>query len=834
MRPRRVRIAQSQQDPLVESTRRLPRRTPGRRPSKLRYAVIAAAVLAVGVVGLALVNLHLMLDSDEIAGWITPRATAVLNRPVVLGGAGLSMWPHPSVRVTDVEVGNLDDFDGPGLARIDAARLDVSWLPLVVGRVHVERLVLEGVQLHMAIDEHGTSNFGDLLPSSSQPARPLPAPLSLRIREISLSEGSLSFFDAHAGRSLAVSGVDAEAVVAPGEEGGWHSTLAARSDSLLVRFAGTDREVLRGSGPSAVVVAHGTGEPGSVTIDEGRVAFAEDTLAVYGAVSLGSPEPGFDLLLTGESFSASFLAALFPPRLRSELLPHGEGSMRVMVQLEGGADAPPTLRGSVRLRDVGLRLRGEPLLDRVSGMVALTPDTIVFDSLAGRFAGGPFELSGTVARSAGVAAFVARGQPRLDTFSGLGLLPQGVTLSGDADLYLSVVGSTTSLDSLEVVGEAGLSGLQLVHPRLGVPLYVPSGEVSLVGREVRWSDVAVLVGHDRVITSGSLLEPLALRPGSDGRARIDLSADAPRLDLGLALPARDTSSTATYAQLAVAHLGQRHVGERTASEIAAARRLARPVRLPAIGTLDVSVDTLVLRRLTLAGVRGRLELRDSAIELPELAFEAWDGRATASLSLGVGPERTESFALTLSVQEARAEQFLELMSPVGDAVSGTLDLSLHVSGATDPALLPLGEGLEGVLDVTIRDGAIGGTGVNMALADFLGDEAWTDLAFSDWMLDIGIEDRVLDIHEASISSPTGDVVVSGPVRLDGSADLALGLTIPPQQLQDVSLHKMGIGPSVLERLRVAGGSLDLGLRLSGWLQAPTLEPDASQAVARAR
>jgi hypothetical protein len=39
---------------------------------------------------------------------------------------------------------------------------------------------------------------------------------------------------------------------------------------------------------------------------------------------------------------------------------------------------------------------------------------------------------------------------------------------------------------------------------------------------------------------------------------------------------------------------------------------------------------------------------------------------------------------------------------------------------------------------------------------------------------------------------------------------------------------------VLDRLRAAGGSLDLGLRLTGWLQAPTLEPDASNAVAMRR
>ena len=831
MRPRRVRIAQTELNPLAERTGAAPRRTSKHRPSKLRYALIATGLVSVGLLALAAVNLHLTLDADQVAAWVGPRASAALNRPVTVGTTGLTLWPRPAVQVSDVEVGNLADFDGPTLARIDAARLDVSWLPLIVGRVQVERLVLEGVQLHMAVDEHGKSNFGDLVPSSAEPARSLPKALALRIREISLSHGSLTFFDGHGDRSLAVSGLEAEAVLTPDGDGGWRSTLVARSDSLLVRLPGGGGEIVRSAGPSAVVIALGGDASGSVTIEEGHIALANDTLAVYGALSVGGPEPGVDLLFTDETFSAGFLTSLFTPEARSELLPHVEGSMRVMVQLQGGASGPPSLRGSIRMRDVGLRLRGDPFLDRVSGIVALARDTIAFDSLTGRLAGGAFELSGTIAR--GVAAFTARAEPSLDALSRLGLLPEGLTLAGDADVYLSVVGSATSMDSLEVVGVAGLSGLQVVHPRLGVPLYVPSGEISLVGREARWSEVTVLVGHDPVLTSGSVFDPLAFRPGAERRPGVEVTLAAPRLDLGRALPTRDTTSEATYAQLALAHLGGREVEERTASAVATARGWARPARLAATGSVEVSVDTLALRRHTLQSVRARVQLEDSAVHIPELSFEAWDGRATAALYLGVGRDLAEPFAMSLTVEDARAEQFLASMSPVGEAVSGTLDMTVDVEGTTDTVLLPFGDNLRGLVDMSIEDGVVGGTGVNMALADFLGDESWTVVAFSDWSLDIGIENRVLDIQQASLTAETGEVVFSGPLKLDGSADLSVGLSIPPEHLEDVSLRRTGVGQGVLDRLRAAGSSLDLGLRLSGWLQAPTLEPDASQTAARA-
>jgi hypothetical protein len=796
------------------------------------HILTAIALVGVGLVVLAGANLHLTLDSDQVSAWVQPRASAALNRPVTLGRAGVSLWPRPSVRLTDVSVGNLPDFDGPKLANVDAARLDVAWLPLIVGRVHVRRLVLIGADLHMAIDERGTSNFGDLVPRSG-PLDPAPASLSLRIREIALLNSSITYFDAHGGRSLMVSGVEVEAALDP-VDGGWQTTLAARSDSLLVRFAGLGQEIVRGAGPSAVLRARSGAERGAIEIDEGRLAFVKDTVAVYGSLALGGREPRFEVLFTDEDVSAGFLTELFPTASRSELLPVIEGKLGLMVQLHGGSGTPPALRGSLRLSDVSVRIRGEPMIDRVSGMLAVTPDTILVDSLAGRFAGGPFELSGTIARAAGVAAFVARGAPDLDAFDRLGLLPDGVTLSGDADLYLSVVGPSSSLDSIEVVGVATLMGLRLEHHRLGVPLYVPSGEISFVGREAHWADLTVLVGQDRVTTTGSIVDLFDALPLAERALRVEANVNAPRLDLDAALPPRDSTSRVTYAQLALAHLGGRSIDGQSAGAVARTLGLARPERLPAFGAFDLTADTLVFRSHVLEGVRARVELGDSALAVPEATFGTWGGSGRGSLELGIGPGTEEPFALVLALEDVDAAPFLSAMSPAGESVSGILDLLLEVHGSTDQGLLPHAEKLTGHVEMGIANGRVQGTGVNMALADFLGSDGWLDVGFDAWVMDMDLRDRVLDIGDARLSGAEGSVVFSGPLRLDGSTDLSMGLSIPPERLGDVSLRRTGIGQSVLAQLRAAGGSLDVGHRLRGGHTAPTLEPAAPTAGAPAR
>jgi len=831
MGSRRARSASSMLDDNGDVN---PPQTRGSRTVVARRALVAVGLALVGLSGLAAANLFMTLDVDQVGAWVTPRASAALNRPVSLGEAGISLWPRPSLRVTDVSVDNLPGFQGPRLAHVEVARLDVAWLPLIVGRVHVRRLVLEGASLHLAIDQNGLSNFGDLVPRSVESSQGTSAPVAMRLQQIALAGGSLTYSDAHGGRSLLVSGIDAEAVLSEGEVDGWRSTIAARSDSLLVRFAGLGEEIVRGAGPSAVLLAHGGTPPGTIEIDEGHLQFADDTLAVYGALSLGGTEPTVDLLFTEESVPAGFLTAFFPREKRPDLLPLVEGTLDVTVRLLAGGNEVPSLRGSARMRDVGVRIRGEPMIDKVGGIVAISPDTIAFDAVSGRFAGGPFELSGTIERSAGMAAFVARGEPDLDAFDRLGLLPEGTTLSGNADLYLSIAGPTRALDSMEVVGVAELRGLQLEDDRLGVPLYVPSGAVSLVGREAHWADLTFLVGDDRAVTSGSIQDLFAFWPGAPRAPWVDASLSAPHLDLNEALPRRDTSSEATYAQLAMAHLGGRPVDGRSAAAVAAARGMARPMRLPAHGIVDLTVDTLLFRAYDLQSVHARVELGDSLVAVNDASFEAWSGQGNGSLRMGIGSERDEPFALDLSVQEVEAEPFLASMTPAGEAVSGTLDLRLGLEGSTDASLLPYGEGLTGEVAMSIVGGTVGGTGVNMALADFLDDDAWEEVAFSDWVVEMGIQDRVLHVRRSTIDGAPGAVALSGSLRLDGSADLSVGVSIPPERLGSVSLRRTGIAQSVLDQLRRAGGTLDLGLRLSGWLQAPTLEPDATSAVASAR
>jgi hypothetical protein len=233
-------------------------------------------------------------------------------------------------------------------------------------------------------------------------------------------------------------------------------------------------------------------------------------------------------------------------------MPVLDGQLGVHLQVIG-ARAPgesPVVRGSLTLDDVSARMGGAVMADKLRGIVAVTPETIVIDSLTGLFADGPMALSGTIERGTGQLSLHAKARPDLDVLDRLGVVPGGTTLSGNAALDLWVRGALDALDDVEVSGTIGLAGLQAKHARLAVPLYVPVGEITLTSHAVARSELPVLVGRDQMITSGSVTDIGFLGGGMEASLpRVDISLRGERLNLDAAFPAREVASETTYSRI---------------------------------------------------------------------------------------------------------------------------------------------------------------------------------------------------------------------------------------------------------------------------------------------
>jgi hypothetical protein len=840
-------------------------RAGGTSKRRLRGGRALLVVCAVALCGLAAgaVAIHMLVDPDAVGRWIAPRASNALGREVTVGQARLGLLPRPALRLEDVRVGNAEGFTGPALAAVDRVRFDIALPGLLRGRVDLSRVRMEGVRVHMAVDEAGVSNFGDLVPEGGLSLPATGAPVSFSFRDVAFADAGLTYFDAPRERSFAIAGASGAFDVRPDGQGGWTVEGSGASDSLHVRAPRVTEEILRTAGPRFTLLAGGDGTFDWVDVESAVVEQSGETLSIRGRLEgFTSDRPFVDLRIGNPRLAASVITSFMPKAARSRSFPSAEGSLAVALRLRGplgGLDERPQLSGTVGLADVGVRLNGQPLITGVAGTVELDADTVSLDSISGRFADGPFELTGAFigSRRDVVASVVA--SPDLGALDRLGIASGAATLAGAAYVELSVAGSLERVDSMAVDGTVRLTGMRFEHPRIGVPIYLPAAALRVERAEVVWEELTFLVGEEPLRSSGRLAGLLPSWLG-DATPVATTTVRAERLTLGQviatagaepdgavpggpepdgAVPGGAESGgvaptgaepAPTYAQIAFAHLGGREVSGRRAATAAAEAGLRRPRTLPLHGELDVEIGSLLHHGREIRSLVARVALTDSTISVRDGGFELWEGSLRGSLVLGVGERLDEPFALELDGEGVDAATFFSAMTPMGDAVSGELALAVDLTGTTDLMLLPLLETLGGSATLTISDGEIAETGVNLALADFLAAEEWSSVPFTSWISELSVREGMMQVERSELRGPSGRARLSGVVGFGGAVDLAMGLSIPPDRLRAVSLRRTGVAQSVLDHLRTTSSPLDLGIRLSGSLEGPTLEPDALAAT----
>src|SRR5690606_32894202 len=183
-------------------------------------------------------------------------------------------------------------------------------------------------------------------------------------------------------------------------------------------------------------------------------------------------------------------------------------------------------------------------------------------------AGGPFAMSGTLSGPDRWLEGRAEARLSLDLLDRAGVAPRGTGVSGDVTLDLTLAGSLDVPEAIGGVGPGTFDGLRVEHQRVGVPIYVPGGEVGFRGREARWSELAVIVGADRLMTSGGVSGLSVLGFGSEDPPVLEASLEGPRLGLDAVFPPTPGEADVPYARLAFAHLGSGRVDGRPTGEVA--------------------------------------------------------------------------------------------------------------------------------------------------------------------------------------------------------------------------------------------------------------------------
>jgi len=824
---------------------------------KATLAVTATVILAFPLCAVALAA---FVDSEEAAAWLQMRVARATGRDVTIGRLGVAVFPHPGIRVDDVRIGS-GGVETPSLASLSRVHLDISLSRLLVGDVSVRRARIDGAVIRLEVTEDGTSNFGDFVPSSAlgAPTSATSPPISFAVREVVIEDASLTYFDGASDRSYAFMGGQASVAVSVDPDGGWAASVHGASDSLLVRVPDWFDEIVRTEGARLSASARGDAGLDRVEIEEGSLEVWGERVSVDGLIEgLRELDPRIELRFANPAFDAGALTAALPRSIRARRVPLLAGVLDISLTLSGAltAEKSPTWTGSVGVSGMELRLGGEGFAANVGGEVEVTSDSLRVDRFSGTLGGGAFELSGAMDRASGSFAFLFDASPTLDDFDDLELTPFGVSLAGDVEADVAVAGLVSHLDSVTVTGIVRATGLRAEHDRLGLPIYVPSAELELSDEGVAWSDLEVLVGTEVLATSGRIRGPVASWVGG-GTPLVDAVVSGRSLELGALLPpergalvppertrtvggavntGRDTTWYArgferpSYTRVAFAHLGGRRIDGVSAGRLVSESGFSRPVDLPLRGSLELDVERFSYGAYRLDSLTARIVVSDSTLAIEGADFMAWGGGVAGWLRMGIGDRVDEPFALHVVADSLEGERFLSMMTPLGGMVSGRVHLDVEMEGTLDGDLMPLLESLEARGRVRLTGGRVAGTGINHALADFLAVDDWTDLPFDVWEADVAVRSGMVLLERSWLDGDLARVGLVGAIGFGGAVDLAMALSVPPGRLQAVSLRRTGVAQTVLDRLTAANSSLDLGIRITGSIDGPTLEPDALAAT----
>jgi uncharacterized protein involved in outer membrane biogenesis len=306
---------------------------------RLRHVVIVLVLLAL-VVPAGIAALLLLVDLNGYKPTIEARVGRAIERDVTIAGDIRVLWSlHPKVRIDDVRVANPPWASRPELARIARLQIQVELLPLLIGRIEVPRVTVEGADLLLETGPDGAENW---LPApapaatgrptaargsgSSEDGTALPA-----IHEIRLIGSHVEYRDGRSGRhyDLGLGRLDLAATRLDGP-----ITLKGKGQASGVSFR------IEGTvGPLQALLRSTGSAPLSLSLESSG-------LAVSLAGRIGPPEAdgATDLVLSAQGPGLATLAPLVPADGIARRVLASAGPLSLRAQIKGPL-AHPAISG---------------------------------------------------------------------------------------------------------------------------------------------------------------------------------------------------------------------------------------------------------------------------------------------------------------------------------------------------------------------------------------------------------------------------------------------------------------------------------------------------------
>jgi AsmA protein len=182
---------------------------------KLAKGILIFFSTVVVLIIAAVVIIPLVVDLNDYKPEIEAAVKDKTGRTLrIEGELDLSVFPWIGVSTGKLTLSNAAGFKEPAFAVIGESDIKIKLMPLLSKEVEVSTVVLKGLELHLAKDAQGVSNWGDLVkqkdPAKAAPAEPSeganesPALAALAIGGLVIEDSQLSWDDQQSGQHAIV------------------------------------------------------------------------------------------------------------------------------------------------------------------------------------------------------------------------------------------------------------------------------------------------------------------------------------------------------------------------------------------------------------------------------------------------------------------------------------------------------------------------------------------------------------------------------------------------------------------------------------------------------
>ena len=138
-----------------------------KKPYKIALIVLGAVIAALLVLAIIL---PLVIDPNDYKDDIVAAVKEQTGRDLAIpGDIELSLFPWIGVELGELALSNAPGFGEQPFARLDGAGVKVALLPLLVKRVVIDTVYLNGLELNLIRNRAGKGNWEDLAAAPEQP-----------------------------------------------------------------------------------------------------------------------------------------------------------------------------------------------------------------------------------------------------------------------------------------------------------------------------------------------------------------------------------------------------------------------------------------------------------------------------------------------------------------------------------------------------------------------------------------------------------------------------------------------------------------------------------------